>query len=429
MSSPPLPQPLSGLRIVDLSRVMSGPYCTALLADMGAEVIKIETPGSGDDARHFGPFVDGRSVYFSLLNRGKKSMVLNLKDERARQVLYALVATADAVVENFRPGVADRLGVGAQALRAIRPDLVYLSISGFGQAGELSRRPAYDLIIQAMSGLMSTTGPKDGDPTCVGESVADVVSGLFGAWSLMVALYARERDGQGRNIDLSMFDAMLALQVTGASRLFASGQPPQRVGNRHPVTVPVDCFAARDGWAVLVVSNDEAFARLARLTGHEEWLVDVRLAKSAARAQHEPLLRDAIAAWVASRSVDEVVQACLDHDIPAGPVWDLKRAHATASQLQRPVLVKPENGRDEAQATVEAAWPMLLQPAVFDGQPVPAHRPEPRLGEHSVELLRELGLPVDAAGAGPLSEAGTSTATGPARAAALPAHRGSKEQK
>ena len=376
---------LSGLRIVDLSRVMSGPYCTALLADLGAEVIKIETPVSGDDSRHFGPFVDSESVYFSLLNRNKKSVTLNLKDARAREMLHALVETADAVVENFRPGVAARLGVGYDDLKARNPGLVYLSISGFGQSGDFRGRPAYDLIIQAMSGLMSTTGRPDQEPTCVGDSVADLVTGLFGAWSLMAALFARERDGQGRQIDLSMFDAMLALQITSASRLFATDVAPQRVGNRHPVTSPVDCFEASDGWAVIVVSNDGFFRRFAPLIGKPEWVDDPRFATNAERARHEPELKAAITAWSRARTVDEVVQACLEADIPAGPVWDLKQAHAEAARQGRGLLVPAGAAR---------AWPFVLQPAVFGGASDAAAvtMADPALGQHTEAVLQELGV-------------------------------------
>ena len=375
---------LSGLRILDLSRVMSGPYCTALLADVGAEVIKIETPVTGDDSRHFGPFVEGQSVYFSLLNRNKKSVTLNLKDARARDMLYALIDTADAVVENFRPGVAERLGVGYETLKARNPSLVYLSISGFGQQGEFKGRPAYDLIIQAMSGLMSTTGRPEQEPTCVGDSVADLVTGLFGAWSLMAALFARERDGQGRQIDLSMFDAMLALQITSASRLFATGAAPQRVGNRHPVTAPVDCFQAGDGWVVIVVSNDGFFRRFAALIGKPEWVEDPRFAGNAQRAQHEPELKEAITAWSRARTVDEAVQACLQADIPAGPVWDLQQAHAQAARQDRGLVAAAQD--------TQRPWPFVLQPAVFSQGGPAGTQADPPLGAHTDEVLQGIGI-------------------------------------
>lgn len=379
------PTLLQGIRVIDLSRVMSGPYCTALLADLGAEVIKVETPDSGDDSRHFGPYRDGESVYFSLLNRNKRSITLNLKEPRARGILHELVRTADVVVENFRPGVATRLGVDHETLRALNPALVYLSISGFGQQGDFRGRPAYDLIIQAMSGLMSVTGRPDGEPTCVGESVADLVTGLFGSWAVLAALLARERDhGEGRYIDLAMFDALLALQITSASRLFATGEAPQRVGNRHPVTVPVDCFQAADGWVVIVVSSTVLFQRFAHAAGRPDWLEDPRFADNASRARHERVLRAEITHWTLQREVDEVVQACLAADVPAGPVWDLQQACEQARAQGRPVLRHDVAG---------SPWPCVLQPALFSGgaSGVPV-TPHPALGQHTDEVLAALGL-------------------------------------
>ena len=267
---------LSGVRVLDLSRVMSGPYCTAMLADLGAEVIKVETPGSGDDSRHFGPFVNGESVYFALLNRSKKSVALNLKHAKARELAQRLAAQSDVVVENFRPGVARRLGLDYATLSARNARIIYLSISGFGQEGPFAGRPAYDLIVQAMSGIMSITGQPDGAPTAVGESLADVATGMFGAFAITSALYRREQSGRGTHIDLAMFDSLLAMQLTALSRLRASGQAPARVGNRHPVTAPVDTFRARDGLVAMVVPGDAQFERLCEVIGRPELAEDER---------------------------------------------------------------------------------------------------------------------------------------------------------
>ena len=229
--------PLSGLRVLDLSRVLSGPYCTALLADLGAEVIKIETPGRGDDARHFGPFAGGASVYFALINRNKKSVALNLKHARAKELVLALAEKCDVVVENFRPGVAARLGLDYDTLSRRNPRLVYLSISGFGQDGPHAGWAAYDLIIQAMSGIMSVTGQPEGQPTALGESLGDLWTGLMGSWAVLAALQARTRTGQGERIDLGMFDALMSMQMTGLANLLASGKAPPRVGNRDRKSV------------------------------------------------------------------------------------------------------------------------------------------------------------------------------------------------
>src|SRR5438105_13620837 len=253
---------LAGVRVLDLSRVMSGPYCTALLADLGAEVVKVETPGSGDDSRHFGPFVNGASVYFALLNRGKKSISLNLKHGRAKAIARGLAAQSDVVVENFRPSVAARLGLDYPSLASANARLIYLSISGFGQQGPFAARPAYDLIVQAMSGIMSITGQADGPPTAIGESLADVATGMFGAFAIASALFERSCSGRGRHIDLAMFDSLIAMQLTALSRLWATGTAPERVGNRHPVTTPVDCFRAADGLVAIVVPSDAHFRRL-----------------------------------------------------------------------------------------------------------------------------------------------------------------------
>jgi CoA:oxalate CoA-transferase len=346
-------------------------------------VIKIETPGSGDDARRFGPYVNGYSVYFAQLNRNKKSVTLNLKDAGALEV-HKLVAEVDVVVENFRPGVAARLGVDYATLSRINPRLVYLSISGFGQQGEMREQPAYDLVIQAMSGLMNITGAPDGPPTCVGESVADMWTGLFGSWSVLAALFARERGGPGRYIDLAMFDAMMALQVTAFSRLLADGRAPTRVGNQHPMTVPVNSFPARDGHVVVVVSHDGAFRKFAAMIGRPALADDPRFGDNAARQAHEAELRALVTEWMQAHSVEEVLAACREADIPAGPVWDLAQAHRQLQDNASPLL-------QAAQHPAIGGLQFMLQPARFSEAPASARR-DPVLGEHTDEVLGGLGL-------------------------------------
>jgi CoA:oxalate CoA-transferase len=373
---------LTGLRVIDLSRVLSGPYCTALLADLGAEVIKIEAPG-GDDARHFGPYLEGSSVYFSLINRNKKSLALNLRDARAQAIVAELAATADVVVENFRPGVARRLGIDHETLRGVNPRLVYLSISGFGQSGPATGLPAYDLIIQGMSGLMSLTGDPDGPPTATGESVSDLWTGLFGSWAVLAALQARSRTGLGDYIDLAMFDAMMSLQMTGLSQLKAQGRAPQRVGNRHPVTAPVDCFRTRDGHVTIVVPTDALFVRLCEAMAQPALASDPRFADGASRRANQPALRALIADWFAGLRVDEAVARCARHDIPAGPVHDLAQAMASEQARARKLeTVVPH--------PVFGNIGMVPQPARFASGGTAAPSREPMVGEHGAELLREL---------------------------------------
>ena len=376
---------LSGVRVLDLSRVMSGPYCTAMLGDLGAEVIKLETPGSGDDSRRFGPFVNGASVYFALLNRGKKSVALNLKNPKARDLALKLAAHSDVVVENFRPGVAARLGLDYPTLSASNPRLVYLSISGFGQKGPFADRPAYDLIVQAMSGLMSITGQPDGPPTAVGESLADVATGMFGAFAVASALFQRERSGAGTHIDVAMFDSLLAMQSTALSRLFAAGAAPARVGNRHPVTVPVDTFRAKDGLFAMVVPSDAHFRRLCELIGRPELASDARFKDNAARARNEPELKAFIEKWTAILSIDECVATLGKADIPAGPVWDLQQAARSEHALARRLLNRVAH-------PVIGELELVSQPARFSPQGEAAPSREPLLGEHTAEVLRGLGV-------------------------------------
>jgi len=373
---------LAGIRVLDLSRVMSGPYCTALLADLGAEVIKLETPGSGDDSRRFGPFVNGASLYFALLNRGKKSVALNLKHARARSLAQQLAAQADVVVENFRPGVAARLGLDYATLGPSQPRLIYLSISGFGQRGPFAARPAYDLIVQAMSGIMSITGQADGPPTAIGESLADVATGMFGAFAIAGALFERSCSGRGRHIDLAMFDSLIAMQLTALSRLWATGTAPERVGNRHPVTTPVDCFRAADGLVAIVVPSDAHFRRLCEIMKQAPLADDARFSDNASRAQHEAELKALIEQWSTGLPVEDLIAQCGKADIPAGPVWDLKQAAGS----------EHANARSLFSRVAHPAFGTLNyppQPARFSALAAPTPAREPLLGEHTREVLRE----------------------------------------
>ena len=329
------------------------------------------------------PHIDGESVYFSLINRNKKSIALNLRDARAQAIVAELAAGADVVVENFRPGVARRLGVGHETLRALNPRLVYLSISGFGQTGPAAGQPVYDLIMQAMSGLMAITGAADGPPMAVGESIGDLWAGLFGSWSILAALQARTRTGEGDYIDLAMFDAMLSMQVTGLSQLHASGISPRRVGNRHPVTTPVDVFGTADGHVAIVVATQPSFMRLCEAMGDAALADDPRFKTGAARLAHEPVLRERIATWMAPLASADVVAACRARDIPAGMVGDLgnslhsEQARARGVERRVPHPVFGEIG-------------MVPQPAHFAHGQTASPMREPRIGEHGDVLLQSL---------------------------------------
>jgi crotonobetainyl-CoA:carnitine CoA-transferase CaiB-like acyl-CoA transferase len=289
--------PLDGLTVLDFSRVLAGPYCTMQLGDLGARVIKIEQPGRGDDTRAWGPpFVAGESAYFLSVNRNKESLALDLKHPAAARVVEALLARADVLVENFRPGTMDRLGFGDDALAARYPRLVYCSISGFGQSGPRRAEPGYDAMMQAEAGLMSITGAAGGPPFRVGVAVGDIATGMFAVQGILAALVARGRTGRGQRVDIAMLDAVTALLSYQASSAFATGDTPARMGNRHPSIAPYDTFAAADGEFVLSVGNDEQFRRLADVLGRRALAEDPRFRTNADRVIHTEVLRGELSA-------------------------------------------------------------------------------------------------------------------------------------
>ena len=293
--------PLNGVTVLDFSRVLAGPYCTMQLADLGARVIKIEQPGRGDDTRAWGPpFVQDESAYFLSINRNKESLALDLKHEAAHGIVRALLERADVVVENFRPGTMARLGLDAASVTKSHPQLVYCSISGFGQTGPRRTEAGYDAMMQAEGGLMSITGDADGPPFRLGIAIADIATGLFAAQGILAALYARERTGRGQCVDVAMLDSVAALLTYQAAIAFATGATPARMGNRHPSIAPYDTFTASDGDFVLSVGNDDQFRRLAEVLKQPELATDPRFATNASRVAHYDALRSALQALFAS---------------------------------------------------------------------------------------------------------------------------------
>ncbi len=377
---------LSGIRVLDFTRVMSGPYCTAMLADLGAEVIKVEQPGSGDISRHVAPYVDDESAYFMLLNRGKKSVTLNLKDEYAVKLIRDLAKQCDIVIENFRPGVMDRLGLGFEALSAINPRLIYASISGFGQDGPFSQLPAYDLVVQAMSGIMNLTGEQDGRGIAVGESIADICAGIFASWGILAALIDRGRTGKGRYLDIAMLDCVFSMLTTALSQKLATGEEPGRVGNRHPETYPVDSFSARDGDFVLVCLGDKAFHDLARTIGRTDLIDDPRFATNADRNINEDELRRIISDWAGERSRESAISTLRDGGVPCAPIWNIGELLRSGHVEARGLLERDSEGRGDR-------IPMVPQPVNFSGVHRAATESSPGLGEHTSDVLRDvLGL-------------------------------------
>ncbi|WP_438359458.1 CaiB/BaiF CoA transferase family protein [Comamonas kerstersii] len=380
MKEPVADRPLQGIRILDFTRVLAGPMSTALLADLGADVIKIEPP-QGDDYRAIGPMRDGQSALFTVMNRNKRSMVLDLKHPQAVALVHEMAAQVDVVVENFRPGVAQRLGIGPEQLRALNPRLVYVSVSGFGQNGPLAHRPAYDIIVQAMSGLMEATGEPDGPPTLVGEAVSDVVAGLFASWGTLAALLQVQRTGHGQHVDVAMLDTTLSFLATSVARYLFTGAPARRVGNRHPLSTPFGVYRAKDGHFALAVLNHKLFTALAQTIGHPDLSSDARYATDENRSLHEPQLRTLIETWAQQHAVADVVAQLDTAGVPAAPIWNIEQA------LQSPQV----QARGFLRSVDDPQLPNLqlpTQPVHFSASAPNRSERAPRLGEHTDSVLQ-----------------------------------------
>jgi crotonobetainyl-CoA:carnitine CoA-transferase CaiB-like acyl-CoA transferase len=336
--------PLDDLVVLDLSRILSGPYCSMTLADFGARVIKLEHPDGGDDTRAFGPpFVGGESTYFMSINRNKESVAVDFKHPRGRELVLALARRCDVLLENFRPGALARLGLDYESLRAVNPRLIYCSISGFGHSGEPEwvRRPGYDLAIQGMGGLASLTGPAEGAPHKVGTSIADMIAGLYALAGILVALHARSRTGRGQHVDISMLDGQIALLTYHAGIHFATGAVPARRGNQHPSISPYETYRARDGFVNIAVGNDAQWRALCAAVGEPLASVaaDPELATNAARVEHRARLAALLEPLVAARTVDEWIALCDGAGIPCGPILDVAQALAHPQVRARDMVV------------------------------------------------------------------------------------------
>lgn len=315
--------PLSGVTIIDLTRVLAGPFCTMVLADLGARVIKVEVPGRGDDARHIGPFVGGRSAYFMSLNRGKESIALDLKDAADRRTFERLLSGADVLIENFRAGTMDKLDYGWQSLHGHYPRLIYAATSGFGATGPYADRPAYDMVVQAMGGIMSLTGHPGSPPTRVGTSIGDITAGLFTATGINAALYHRAQTGEGMMIDVAMLDCQVAILENAIARYFATGEVPGPIGSRHPSITPFESFTTADGHIVITAGNDALFARLCETVGRAAIASDPRFATNALRTEHNAELKQELEAMLAQRATADWLAALGEAGIPCGPIQNV----------------------------------------------------------------------------------------------------------
>jgi crotonobetainyl-CoA:carnitine CoA-transferase CaiB-like acyl-CoA transferase len=379
--------PLDGIVVLDLTRVLSGPYCTMLLADLGARVIKVEQPGKGDDTRAWGPpFVGAESAYFLSINRNKESLTLNPKNDRGRELLRRLIERSDVLVENFRPGTMERLGFGYGAVSQRAPRLVYCSISGFGQTGPRRHEAGYDAVVQAEGGLMSITGDADGPPYRLGVAVSDIVTGMFAAHGITAALFVRERSGRGQLVDIAMLDSTVALLTYQAAGYFATSAPPARMGNRHPTIVPYETFGAADGEFVLAVGNDELWRTFCRVIGLESMAADPRYATNRDRVAHYTGLKSALEARLRTRPRAEWIAALTAEGVPCGSVRDVGQVLQDQQLHDRDMLATVSH------ATLGSVR-VLGVPIKLSDTPGSVRTAPPILGQHTDQILHtELGL-------------------------------------
>ncbi|HTP77009.1 MAG TPA: CoA transferase [Rhizomicrobium sp.] len=383
--------PLSGILVVDLTRVLAGPYAALMLNELGARIIKVEPPRSGDDSRHIGPFVKTpagktKSGYFMSVNRGKESIALDLKAEGDRKIFEALLARADILIENYRGGTMEKLGYGYEQIKDKYPKLIYCGVSGFGHTGPYANRPAYDMVVQAMGGVMSLTGHPDSPPTRVGTSTGDLSAGLFATIGVIAALYDRKNTGRGQKVDISMLDSQVALLENAISRYVATGEVPGRLGSRHPSIAPFAAFATRDGHIAIAAGNDELFARTARVIGREDLIGDARFTTNPKRVVNFEPLHEEMEIALSGKPSKEWLALLAEAGVPSGPLNNVAQVMSDPQILARNMIVEtldPELG------------PIRMQgnPVKLSAHADPRTRPgAPDLDANRAAILKELGL-------------------------------------
>lgn len=374
---------LENVTVLDLTRVLAGPYTGMVLADFGANVIKIESPGTGDDSRAFGPFVKNESTYFMSLNRGKKSITLNLKKPEAQEVFKELVKQADVVLENYRTGTMEKFGLGYEELKKINPKIIYSACTGFGHTGPYAYDPAYDVIVQGMGGIMSITGQADGEPTRVGASVGDITAGLFSAIGVMTALFVRETTGIGQKVDVGMLDCQVAILENAIARYVNAGVVPKPIGNRHPSITPFESFKAKDGYVIIAIGNDTLWKKFCTLVGHDDWAADERFTTNPKRTEHQPLLKEMITPVFATKTVDEWIKTLKEAGIPVGPINTVDRVLQDPQVLAREMLVETDH-------PIAGKIKMAGVPIKLSETPGKVEVPAPILGQHTEEILTQM---------------------------------------
>ena len=386
--------PLDGIKVLDLSRVLAGPYATMLLCDLGAEVIKIEQPGTGDESRNFGPFKNGFSLYFMSVNRGKRSITLNLKTQRGREIFLQLVKQCDVVVENFRPGTMQKLGLDYDTLKAAYPSLIYAACSGFGQTGPSAQQGAYDMIIQGMGGIMSITGePPSPDekraPVRVGTSISDITAALFTTIGILSALHHRHQTGRGQLVDVAMLDSLVAVLENAVVRYFATGEVPQPLGSRHPAITPFEAFASADGYVIIAIGNDTLWEKFCEHVGRRELITDARFRTNADRTANHSELFPILSEILRQRTTDAWIDALEKIGVPCGPINAMDKVVNHPQVQAREMITQVVH---QITGTVEV--PGI--PIKLSETPGSVNAPAPSLGEHTTAVLTELlGMRLD----------------------------------
>ena len=378
--------PLSGITIVDLSRILAGPYCTLLMAELGARVIKVEAPKTGDDARQYGPFKNGKSTYFASVNRGKESIVLDLKTAADRDIFERLLDKADAVVENFRPGTMEKLGYGWDTLHPRYPRLIYAAASGFGHTGPYSHYPSYDMVVQGLGGIMSITGIPDGPLVRVGTSVGDLAGGLYTAIALNAALLHRERTGEATKVDVALFDCQIALLENAVMRYTTTGEIPGPMGARHPSITPFEAFATSDGHIIIAAGNDGLFVKMAQAIGRPDLAENPLFKTNPLRNQHQPALKAEIEAALSGGTTEHWIAVLEKAGLPCGPVNNVAQAVAHPQIAARNMLIDCD---DPVTGPLKLAGNPMKLSAFADP---PSRAPAPDLDADREAILRELGL-------------------------------------
>lgn len=378
---------LTNVKILDMTRVLSGPFCTAMLADMGAEVIKVEHPMGGDGAREPSAAVNGESLYFMSLNRGKKGITLNLKEEKGREILKSLIKKSDVIVENFRPGVMAKLGLSYPDVKKLNPGIIYASISGFGQESPMKHLPAFDLVAQAMGGIMSINGQKGAPPTRVGVSIGDTSTALYTAFAIVTALFNREKTGRGQSIDVSMVDSIFSLlEMSLFSYLGDDKKVLGRIGSRHPTSYPYDVFEAKDGYFTIATFDNTGFRRLCNAMGRPELLDDERFLTDTIRGKNDAVLKEIIHAWSNELTVEQVLDTLEKAGVPSSPIYNIDQIAESEHIKAREMLVRVDH-------PVAGATRLPAMPVKFSDTKAAIQGPSPLLGEHTGEVLKnELGF-------------------------------------